>query len=122
MHLTTIKMKKQITHSLDYIGVSSASLCLIHCLLFQLVTFIPIGITHNHYVDLIFALIGLFAVVKILKTNTELYIKLILSISMTVIIGCVLVTIFFHYHSLLLYFGGVGMIVGHLLNFKNHKH
>jgi hypothetical protein len=115
-------MKKQITHTLDYIGISSATLCLIHCLVFPLISIIPLGFSHNHWVDLIFASIGLYAVVKILKTNTNFHIKLILLVSIVSIFLSVLVTILFHYHSNLLYLGGFGMIVGHVLNFKQHKH
>jgi hypothetical protein len=115
-------MKKQITNSLDILGISSATLCLIHCLVFPLISIIPIGISHNHWVDLFFALLGLFAVVKILKTCTPFYIKSILLISITIIIGSILITIFFHHHSFFLYLGGLGMIIGHLLNFNFHKH
>jgi hypothetical protein len=115
-------MKKQLSHSLDFLGISSATLCLIHCLVFPLISIIPIGISHNHWIDLLFASIGLYAVVKILKTSTPLYVKLILSFSMAMIFGSVLVTIFFHHHSWVLYVGGVGMIIGHLFNFRFHKH
>jgi hypothetical protein len=115
-------MKKQLAHSLDFLGISSATLCLIHCLVFPLISIIPIGISHNHWIDLLFASIGLYAVVKILKTNTPIYVKFILSFSIALIIGSVLVTILFHHHSWVLYIGGVGMIVGHLLNFRFHKH
>lgn len=115
-------MKKQITNTLDYIGISSATLCLVHCLVFPLLSIVPIGFSHNHWVDLIFATIGLFAVVKIIKTNTFLYIKLILSFSIILIFISIFVTILFHVHSNILYFGGVGMIIGHILNFKQHQH
>jgi hypothetical protein len=115
-------MKKQTTSALDFLGISSASLCLVHCLLLPLLPFLPIGICHNHYIDLFFVLIGLFAVVKILKTNTKKYIKVILTVSILIILISVLVTIFFHHHNHLIYFGGVGLIIGHLLNYKHHKH
>jgi hypothetical protein len=115
-------MKKQITNTLDYIGISSATLCLIHCLAFPLISIIPIGFSHNHWVDLFFATVGLYAVVKIVKTNTLWFIKGILLASITSIFLSILITIFFHHHSNLLYFGGLGMIVGHILNFKQHKH
>lgn len=115
-------MKKQITNTLDFVGISSATLCLIHCLVFPLISIIPIGFSHNHWIDLLFASIGFFAVVKILKTNSPLHIKVILLISILLILVSICVTIFFHYHSFLLYFGGIGMIGGHILNFKYHKH
>ncbi|HCQ14243.1 MerC domain-containing protein [Flavobacterium sp.] len=115
-------MSKSFEKTLDFIGVSSATLCLIHCLVFPLITVIPIGFSHNHWVDLVFALIGLFAVIKILKTNTSIYIKFLLLISIVLIFSSIFITLFFHHHSVLLYIGGVGMIVGHLLNFKTHRH
>jgi hypothetical protein len=115
-------MNKSLEKTFDYIGVSSATLCLIHCLVFPLITMIPIGFSHNHWVDLVFALIGLFAVIKILKTKTSIKLKLLLLISIVLIFSSIFITLFFHHHSFVLYIGGVGMIVGHLLNFKHHKH
>ena len=76
-------MKKQLSHSLDFLGISSATLCLIHCVLFPLLALIPVGISHNHWIDLLFVMIGLYAVVKILKTNVQKYIKAILLIYMS---------------------------------------
>lgn len=115
-------MKTQISKSFDYIGISSATLCLIHCLVFPLFAIIPVGISHNHWIDLLFASIGLYAVVKIVKTNTKNYIKLILLISIIMILANIIYTIITHEHTKIIYLGGVGMIIGHLLNFKNHKH
>ncbi|CAM4058131.1 MULTISPECIES: MerC domain-containing protein [Flavobacterium] len=115
-------MKSQITKSLDYLGISSATLCLVHCLVLPFISIIPIGISHNHWIDLLFASIGLFAVVKIVKTNTLRYIKIILLVAMSIILLSIIYTIITHNHTLFLYVGGIGMIVGHVLNFKRHKH
>ncbi len=115
-------MKTNISKSLDYIGISTATLCLVHCLVFPLFAIIPLGVSHNHWIDLLFALIGLFAVVKILKTNVQKHIKLILLISISFILLSIIYTIITHKHSVVMYLGGIGMIIGHLLNFKNHKH
>lgn len=115
-------MKKQTTLAFDYLGISSASICLIHCLVFPFLSFIPIALSHNHYIDLFFASLGIIPVVKILKTNAKLHIKILLSVSMLLIVGSLLGVLFLHHHSILLYFGGIGMILGHILNFKSHKH
>jgi 1,4-dihydroxy-2-naphthoate octaprenyltransferase len=45
----------------------------------------------------------------------------LLLVSITLIIMSVLVELFLDYHSNLLIIGGIGMIIGHLLNYKNHK-
>ena len=122
LRLMNYKMRKQITKSFDYLGISSATLCLVHCLVFPLISIIPIGISHNHWIDLLFASIGLYAVVKIVKTNTPRYIKAILLVSMFLILSSIVITIVTHHHSFILYLGGIGMIIGHLLNFRKHKH
>ena len=106
----------------DVLGISSATLCLIHCLLFPLITILPIGSTHNHWIDLVLAGIGIFAIIGILKSKTLKAIKFILLLSMGLILGSILYTLITHQHTTLLYFGGIGMIVGHLLNFRYHKH
>jgi hypothetical protein len=115
-----MKTKSKQFH--DVLGISSATLCLIHCLVFPLITILPIGLSHNHWIDLVFAGIGFYAIVGILKSETAKYIKLVLFFSMGLILASILYTLITHHHTNLLYFGGIGMIVGHLLNFRYHKH
>ena len=113
-------MKKTTPFSMDILGITSAGLCLIHCLIFPLLTILPLGLSHNPYVDLIFGLIGLFAVLKIIK-SASLVVTVLLLVSITLIIMSVYVEIFLDYHSNLLFIGGIGMILGHLINYSNHK-
>lgn len=115
-----MKTKSKQFH--DVLGISSATLCLIHCLIFPLITIIPIGLSHNHWIDLVFASLGIYALIGILNSKTPSYIKFILILSMGLILTSIIYTIITHQHTILLYFGGIGMIIGHLLNFKNHKH
>jgi hypothetical protein len=113
-------MKKTTPLSMDVLGITSASLCMAHCLIFPLLTILPIGLSNNPYIDLLFGLIGLFAVLKIVK-RANLGVTTLLLVSITLIIMSVLVELFLDYHSYLLIIGGIGMIIGHLLNYKNHK-
>lgn len=115
-------MKNTPTFSNDVLGISSAFLCLVHCLVFPMLSFLPLAISHNHWVDLLFASIGIFALIKILKSNSKSYIKFILTVSMVLILCSILYTLCTQLHTKLLYVGGIGMIIGHLLNFKNHTH
>ncbi|MDN5479404.1 MAG: MerC family mercury resistance protein, partial [Chryseobacterium sp.] len=48
-------MKSKI---LDAVGISAAVLCLIHCIAFPLLMIIPLGISHNPYIDMAFLVIG----------------------------------------------------------------
>lgn len=113
-------MKKTTTPFYDILGISSATVCLVHCLVFPLLTILPLGLSHNPFIDLIFAMIGLFAIFKIIK-KSDLMISAILIISMILIWISVLADLFLEIHLNLIFIGGTGMIIGHFLNFKSHK-
>ncbi|KQO29688.1 MerC mercury resistance protein [Flavobacterium sp. Leaf82] len=113
-------MKKTSTPFYDILGISSATICLVHCLVFPLLTILPLGISHNPFVDLLFATIGLFAIVKIIK-KSNLLVSSILIISMALIWISVLSEIVLDIHLDLIFIGGIGMIIGHLINYKLHK-
>ncbi|MCC9017693.1 MULTISPECIES: MerC family mercury resistance protein [Flavobacterium] len=114
-------MKKTTTPFYDILGISSAAICLVHCLIFPLLTILPLGISHNPFIDLTFALIGLIAILKIIKKSSLLVATtLILSISLIWI--SILSEMILDIHLDLIFIGGIGMIIGHLLNYKKHKH
>lgn len=113
-------MKKTTTPFYDILGISSATICLVHCLVFPLLTILPLGLSHNPIIDLLFATIGLFAILKIIK-KSSLLISAILIISMALIWISVLTELFLDIHLDLIFIGGIGMIIGHLLNYKMHK-
>lgn len=113
-------MKKTSTHLYDILGISSATICLVHCLVFPLLTILPLGLSHNPFIDLGFATIGSFAVLKIIK-KSNLLVAAILVTSMALIWISVLTELFLDIHLDLLFIGGIGMIIGHLLNYKLHK-
>jgi Na+/glutamate symporter len=113
-------MKKTTTPFYDILGISSATICLVHCLVFPLLTVLPLGLSHNPFIDLLFATIGLFAIIKIIK-KSGLLITSILVVSMALIWISVLSEIILDIHPDLIFIGGIGMIIGHLLNYKLHK-
>ncbi|PTS89608.1 MerC mercury resistance protein [Flavobacterium sp. HMWF030] len=113
-------MKKTTSSFYDILGISSATVCLVHCLVFPLLTILPLGLSHNPFIDLLFASIGLFAIFKIIK-KSNLLVSGILVVSMALIWISVLSELILDIHLDLIYFGGIGMIAGHLLNYKSHK-
>nr|WP_294786137.1 MerC domain-containing protein [uncultured Flavobacterium sp.] len=113
-------MKKITTPFYDILGISSATLCLVHCLIFPLITILPLGLSHNPIVDLIFASIGSFAILKITK-KSSLLVSSILIVSMSLIWISILTDLILEIHLDLLYVGGIGMIIGHLINYKLHR-
>ncbi len=113
-------MKKISTSFYDILGISSATICLVHCLIFPLLTILPLGLSHNPIIDLLFASLGLFAILKIIK-KSSLLVSSILVVSMALIWISVLTELFVEIHLDLIYFGGIGMIIGHLINYKLHK-
>lgn len=113
-------MKKIATSFYDILGISSATVCLVHCLVFPLLTILPLGVSHNPFIDLFFAVIGSIAVFKIIK-KSNLLVATILIISMSLIWISVLSEIILDFHLDLIFVGGIGMIIGHLLNYKLHR-
>lgn len=113
-------MKKISTSFYDILGISSATICLVHCLIFPLLTILPLGLSHNPFIDLLFASIGLFAILKIIK-KSSLLVSSILVVSMALIWISVLAELLLDIHLDLIYFGGFGMIIGHLINYKLHR-
>lgn len=111
-------MKTSSTIKYDIIGLSSASICLLHCLLFPLLTFIPIAIEHV-FIDTFFALIGVFVFFSILKSKTQTKVKNILFIGNLLVITGVLLHMFFKIDTFLVIVGGIIMVSGHIINFKS---
>lgn len=112
-------MKSKI---LDAVGISAAVLCLIHCIVFPLLLIVPLGISHNPYIDLVFLLIGAVVVFRITKKIEKQWLKFLFWISLALISISILADFLFEVHLPLIYMGAAGLITGHLINFKNHKH
>lgn len=115
------KLMKNKSSLLDILGISSATLCLVHCIVFPMLTIVPLGLSHNHQIDLAFALIGLYAVVKIGQKQKNKYIMLLFWISISTILGCIILEITSHHHSDVIYVGVTGLITAHFLNYKKHR-
>ncbi|MDN3675488.1 MerC domain-containing protein [Flavobacterium branchiarum] len=113
-------MKTKTTFNWDILGISSATICLVHCLVLPILTIVPLGITHNPIIDLLFASIGFFAVIKIVKKAT-LLVSSILLLSITLIFISIIIEIILDVHTVLIFIGGIGMIIGHILNYLIHK-
>ncbi|MBK1896257.1 MerC domain-containing protein [Chryseobacterium paridis] len=112
-------MKSKI---LDAVGISAAVLCLIHCIVFPLLMIIPLGISHNPYVDLAFLLIGAIVVYRVTKKVSKSWLKWLFWISILLISISVLFDLIFEVHIPLIYLGATGLITGHIINFKQHQH
>ncbi|MDV7697905.1 MerC domain-containing protein [Chryseobacterium soli] len=112
-------MKSKI---LDAVGISAAVLCLIHCIVFPLLLIIPLGISHNPYIDLAFLLIGAVVVYSVTRTIKNRKLQFLFWTSLLLISVSVLADLIFEVHIPLIYLGAAGLITGHVINFKNHKH
>lgn len=107
---------------LDLIGISAAVICLIHCIAFPLLMIIPLGISHNPYIDLFFLLTGTVVVFRITKKVRFPWLKMMFWASLFCIAVSVAADFIFHVHAGLIYLGAAGLIISHLINFKSHKH
>lgn len=111
---------KYKTKNYDLLGVSAALLCLVHCLVLPLLFFIPIGISHNPYIDLLFLLLGAWSVYKTAKNGKSLFLKSLLFTGILLISISVGMDIFLHWHSPLMYIGAGALIAGHVVHMKAH--
>ncbi|MEO0059327.1 MAG: hypothetical protein RLZZ312_974 [Bacteroidota bacterium] len=113
-------MPQKTTSPYDILGISSATICMIHCIVFPVLTIVPLGLLNDVCVDSAFAFIGLLVVSKVLMSGATLLVKGILGISILIILITVTAHILFEKESPLFLVGGLGMILGHILNYKNH--
>lgn len=116
------KFKNKSIAFLDILGISSATLCLIHCLIFPILSVIPLKFSNNHWIDVLFACIGMFVVSKIVMSDTTRLVKTILFIAIVTIITGVVIELLYDIITPMVSIGGTGMIIGHLLNFKTKHH
>ena len=107
---------------LDAVGISAAVLCLIHCIIFPLLLIIPLGISHNPYIDLTFLIIGTLVVYQQTKQITNYWLRILFWASIGLIAVSILADFIFEIHLPLIYAGAAGLITAHFINFKNHKH
>jgi len=112
-------MKSKI---LDAVGIFAAVLCMIHCIVFPLLLSVPLGIPHDPYIDLVFLFIGAVVVFRITKKMENRWLKFLFWISLSLIFISILTDFLFEVHLPLIYIGAIGLITGHIINFKNHKH
>ncbi|WP_294284385.1 MerC domain-containing protein [uncultured Chryseobacterium sp.] len=112
-------MKSKI---LDVVGISAAILCLIHCVAFPLLMIVPLGISHNPFIDLAFLVTGAIVVYRISKKTQIKWLKALFAVSLLLISVSVFADMIFEVHLPLMYFGAAGLIAGHLINFNHHKH
>ncbi|AZA58617.1 MULTISPECIES: MerC domain-containing protein [Flavobacteriales] len=102
----------------DILGISAATLCLIHCLIFPLLVIIPIGISHNPYIDLAFLIIGAIIAFKICKTTDSKLVIALFAVSLLTILISVVLDALYHIHLPLIYVGSVGLITAHIINHR----
>ena len=107
---------------LDTIGISAAALCLIHCLVFPLLLLLPLGLSHNPFVDLVFLIIGAVVVYRITRDPNIGRIRYLFWLSIGLISVSVFADLIWETHLPLIYAGAVGLTSGHIINFKNHRH
>lgn len=117
----TVLRLKMTNNKVDYIGISLAGLCLIHCMLFPLLLLFSIGWFHNGFIDLAFLILGLVPVYKALNGTNKILIKWILGLSVAVVAFSIVLDLVFHWENHLIYLGAVGLICGHFLNLKQHQ-
>ena len=115
-----------ITRKSDWMGIASSVGCIIHCLLMPVLLSGAASFTaHEEYRWLDFLFLALAAVAvwfSARKTNSPI-IKALLIAAWAVFAGSIIWEETLPFASLLMYFGSVLLIVGHVLNLRQvHSH
>jgi ribonuclease PH len=92
----------------------------VHCIVLPLIAIIPFGFGENIWVDIVFACIATGIVTKIIFGSTSKLIKIVLGISVLMVWISIILDLVYHFHSAIIVVGGVGMIIGHMMNYKAH--
>ncbi|MGR3811813.1 MerC domain-containing protein [Jiulongibacter sp. NS-SX5] len=108
--------------SLDILGISAATLCLLHCLLFPFLFIVPMRVSHNPFVDLVFLLIGIFSVYRLTKNMEFGLIKALFWIGISIILISIVLQILLFIHTPLIYIGATTLIITHVVHYANHSH
>lgn len=114
-------MKSKPISIIDILGMSSAALCLVHCLFFPVITLFSMTLPHAAWIDICFAAISIIMFFKVVISQSKIYIKWILGVSITILMAGIIAEVFFSVESVMVVLGGFGMIVGHALNYRNHS-
>jgi hypothetical protein len=110
-------MSKKTLVNFDFVGISSASLCLFHCLLLPLLTSFPIAISHSHWIDWLFLGLSFAMVYKITGGNTPSFVKWHLAVALLVVVLGLAIELIYELETILVPIGSVGLVCGHLLRF-----
>lgn len=106
---------------LDVVGVSAATLCLIHCIVFPFLLIAPFGLSHHPAIDLFFLVVGTVVVFRVTNKIKFKSLKFLFWISILLIAISVGLDIIFHLHTYIIFIGAAGLITAHVINYKNHR-
>lgn len=112
-------MKKWFIQS-DWLGISAASLCLIHCLAFPIIMLLGGSVHHTHsewqVYDFVFLFVGLVAVVFSSKSSDVIWIKGLMWFAFTSLALSIFFRHNFHWLEYVAYASSFGLICVHVYN------
>lgn len=109
-------MKKN-AHNYDLIGVLSAALCLLHCLVTPLLLGASGFLGLSGVLCYAFAALGVWAAFHVTRGDVPLYLKLLIRGNMGLLILAIFLESFLHIGHTLVYISAIGLLIGHSINF-----
>jgi hypothetical protein len=105
----------------DWLGIASASLCVVHCLFTPFLIFIASNLSWWHEVSYLFLIISFFAAYEASKhTESKVALGIIWS-SFVALAICIIFEDDYHFLHEISYLASLGLIIGHIYNLKNCK-
>lgn len=105
----------------DLLGITSASLCVLHCLLMPVLLALSVHLEWLEMFCYLFIALGIYSVYFSTKNGTSTPIKTVMWLSSGVLFLAVLLEERVPWLSPLTYVAAAGLITGHILNIKCSK-
>ena len=116
--------KKSLFLSSDWLGMASASLCMIHCLLTPFLVLGASQIAWWHDITGLFLVLSAVAVWLSTRQGTHTGIKTLIWVSFALLALCVIGEAYWEPFHEISYLASLGLVIGHLWNHarSGHRH
>lgn len=105
----------------DWLGIASASLCVVHCLFTPFLMFIASNFSWWHEMSYLFLLISFFAAYDASKDSDSNTVIGIIWSSFTLLTTCIIFEDEYRHLHEISYLASLGLIIGHIYNIRYCK-
>ncbi|SOE23084.1 MerC mercury resistance protein [Spirosomataceae bacterium TFI 002] len=110
---------KNLFNFSNYLGIASATLCVVHCILTPFLIVLVIKYEWWANLSYLFLLVSFTAAWEATKSKPPRHIFLLVWIGFAILSFCIILEDTFEFAELLSYFASLVLVLGHILNIKH---